>query len=64
MARGAARGFPTWIDVTVAHVRTHTTRGADDRGRSRTIADLAGAEAVGRIHVAEALGCRRQPPRN
>ncbi|PCG15471.1 MULTISPECIES: YifB family Mg chelatase-like AAA ATPase [Sphingomonas] len=31
---------------------------------ARTIADLAGAEAVGRIHVAEALGYRRQPPRN
>jgi magnesium chelatase family protein len=31
---------------------------------ARTIADLAGAETVGRIHVAEALGYRRQPPRN
>ena len=31
---------------------------------ARTIADLAGAEAVGRIHVAEALSYRRQPPRN
>ena len=30
---------------------------------ARTIADLAGAETVGRIHVAEALGYRRQPPR-
>ncbi|MBU2340183.1 MAG: ATP-binding protein, partial [Alphaproteobacteria bacterium] len=30
---------------------------------ARTIADLAAAEAVGRIHVAEALSYRRQPPR-
>jgi len=30
---------------------------------ARTIADLAGAEIVGRIHVAEALSYRRQPPR-
>ncbi|MET0179222.1 MAG: ATP-binding protein, partial [Novosphingobium sp.] len=30
---------------------------------ARTIADLAGAETVGRIHVAEALSYRRQPPR-
>ena len=31
---------------------------------ARTIADLAGAETVGRIHVAEALSYRHQPPRN
>ena len=31
---------------------------------ARTIADLAGAESVGRVHVAEALSYRRQPPRN
>ena len=31
---------------------------------ARTIADLAGADAVTRIHIAEALGYRRQPPRN
>ncbi|MCS6987213.1 MAG: YifB family Mg chelatase-like AAA ATPase [Sphingomonadaceae bacterium] len=31
---------------------------------ARTIADLAGADAVGRPHVAEALAFRRQPPRN
>ena len=30
---------------------------------ARTVADLAGAEVVGRIHVAEALSYRRQPPR-
>ena len=30
---------------------------------ARTIADLSGAETVGRIHVAEALSYRRQPPR-
>ncbi|QPQ55482.1 YifB family Mg chelatase-like AAA ATPase [Allosphingosinicella flava] len=31
---------------------------------ARTIADLAGAEEVGRIHVAEALSYRRAVPRN
>jgi magnesium chelatase family protein len=30
---------------------------------ARTVADLAGAERVGRVHVAEALSYRRQPPR-
>src|SRR5690606_33589149 len=30
---------------------------------ARTIADLAGVEQVGRIHVAEALSYRRQAPR-
>ena len=31
---------------------------------ARTIADLAGASQVGRIHIAEALSYRRQAPRN
>lgn len=31
---------------------------------ARTIADLAGAEAVGRVHVAEALSYRRRAPVN
>ncbi|WP_414900045.1 YifB family Mg chelatase-like AAA ATPase [Sphingomonas flavalba] len=31
---------------------------------ARTIADLAGGGGVGRMHVAEALSYRRQPPRN
>ena len=30
---------------------------------ARTVADLAGAETVGRIHIAEALSYRRQAPR-
>ena len=31
---------------------------------ARTIADLSGAAEVGRVHIAEALSYRRQPPRN
>jgi predicted ATPase with chaperone activity len=30
---------------------------------ARTIADMAGSEGVGRLHVAEALSYRRQQPR-
>lgn len=30
---------------------------------ARTIADMAGAETIGRVHVAEALSYRRQAPR-
>ncbi|WP_183933209.1 magnesium chelatase domain-containing protein [Sphingomicrobium lutaoense] len=32
--------------------------------KGRTIAELAGVETVGRIHAAEALSYRHQPPRN
>ena len=31
---------------------------------ARTVADLAGAETVGRVHVAEALSYRRRSPVN
>jgi magnesium chelatase family protein len=31
---------------------------------SRTIADLGGADTIGRVHVAEALSYRRRAPTN
>jgi magnesium chelatase family protein len=31
---------------------------------ARTIADLAGVDRVGRVHIAEALSYRRRPPVN
>ena len=31
---------------------------------ARTIADLSGADTIGRIHLAEALSYRRQAPRS
>ena len=51
--------------VSRADLEALTGRGTERLLRvARTIADLAGAEQVGRIHVAEALSYRRQAPRN
>ena len=57
-----AAGMPNWLSSEAMRM---SARGYTRVLRvARTIADLAGAEEVGRVHVAEALSYRRQPPRN
>ena len=55
-AIGSKPGMP---DFTQFGIVTYTTL----LRVARTIADLGGAREVGRVHIAEALSYRRQPPR-
>ena len=62
MLHNSERRFSTGVPVSAMRL---SARGYHRVLRfARTIADLAGAETVGRIHVAEALSYRHQPPRN
>ena len=67
-AQGVQTGSVTGVvrDAGGLVLPTATVRAESpvQQGPRMTIADLAGAEQVGRIHVAEALSYRRQAPRN